>query len=146
MDHRGITSNVCKIYGQQNHFTNKRVLIIAFNLKSTETSYVPLCVHPIRSTNNLKQTVITQNLKPNEIENNFPVPVGVEFPQFHCLQLSSNLMLELTNSEHRIKSLISFKLNALDDQMLLCPIITLTLKAVRSLPGQLVSYKFTSSL
>ena len=111
MDHRGISSNVCKIYGQQNHFINKQVLIIAFNLRSTETSYVPLCVHPIRSTNNLKtKTVITQDLKHNEIENTFTVPVGVKFPQSHCLQLSSNLISELTNSKHRMKSLISFKL------------------------------------
>ena len=94
-----ITSNVCKIYGQQNRFTNKRVLTIACTLRSTET--------PIRSTCNL---VITQDLKLNEIENIFTVPVRVEFLQSHCLQLSSNLISELTNSEHRMKSLISFKL------------------------------------
>ena len=107
MDYRGITSNVCKIYGQQNRFTNKRVLTIACNLRSTETSYVTLCVPPIRSTYNL---VITQDLKLNETENIFTVPVGVEFPQSQCLQLSSNLISKLTNSEQRIKSLISFKL------------------------------------
>ena len=55
-------------------------------------------------------TVITQDLILNEIENIFPFPVGGKFPQFHCLQLSSNFISELTNSEHRTKLLISFKL------------------------------------